>query len=239
MVISRRNLLFATGAAVIAPSISWASDEIPPQLDHIILGCRVLEEGIRYVEKRTGVQAARGGVHPDRGTANALLSLGDRRYLEIMAPDPSGRAAQSWAARQLAILASLESPRLMGWAVHTNGIDTLAAKFRQLGIEILGPWPGSRVRPDGRTVGWKSFSLTDDRRGLLPFFIEWSAGSSHPSSDAPGGCHLERFVLAGPDIRELSNALRRIDVDAPVERAETPNLHARIIGPKGALEAFS
>lgn len=236
---SRRDFLVLTGATVLVPSFLRASERSPALLDHVILGCNDLDTGIRFVQERTGIQAVQGGSHPDRGTSNALLSLGERRYLEIVAPTPNGKPVQAWAARQLEVLKGLTSPRLMGWAVHPNDIDGLAQKFRQSGIEILGPWPGSRVRPDGQVISWKNFSLADDRHGLLPFFIAWSANAVHPSSDAPSGCHIEYFAVAEPDTAELTKALRRIEVDAPVEQSEKPQLRARIIGPKGALEVTS
>ena len=237
--ISRRDFLIATGAGVLLPSVSWASEESPALLDHIILGCADLDGGIRFVEERTGVRAAPGGVHPDRGTSNALLSLGERHYLEIMAPDPNAKAVQAWAARQLETLKGLVNPRLMGWAVHPNDIGGLAKKFQESGLQVLGPWPGSRTRPDGRVLSWKSFSLADDRHGLLPFFIEWGKDAVHPSSDAPTGCHIERFALADSNDQELSQMLRRIEVEAPVEHSQTPELRMRIVGPKATLEVTS
>lgn len=85
-------------------------------------------------------------------------------------------------------------------------------------------------------MSWKSFSFADDRHGLLPFFIEWSKDSLHPSSDGPTGCHIERFTLADPDTQELSKALHRIEVEAPVEHRETTQLRMRVVGPRGALE---
>lgn len=236
---SRRDFLIATGSAVLLPSFAWASDGFPPLLDHIILGCADLDGGIRFVEQRTGVRAALGGVHPDRGTRNALLSLGERHYLEIMAPDPNGKAVQAWASRQLETLKGLVNPRLMGWAVHPNNIDGLAKKFQESGMQVLGPWPGSRTRPDGRVVSWKSFSLANDRHGLLPFFIEWGKDSVHPSSDAPNGCHIERFAVAASDEEELSRMLHRIEVEAPVEHSQMPQLRLRMGGPKATLEITS
>ena len=233
--ISRRDFLIATGAALLSPSGSWAADEFPSLLDHVILGCNDLDAGIRFVQEHTGVRAAPGGVHPDRGTANALLSLGDRHYLEIMAPDPNAKDVQVWAARQLEALKNLANPRLMGWAVHRDDIESLAKKFQQSGLRILGPWPGSRKQPDGRIVNWKSFSLADDRHGLLPFFIEWGKDSVHPSSGAPTGSHIERFALADSDTEDLSKALRGIEVEAPVEHGQMAQLHLRIIGPNGNL----
>jgi hypothetical protein len=123
---------------------------------------------------------------------------------------------------------------------HTSTVlRPLAKKFQAAGIKVLGPWPGSRVRPDGQVLSWKSLSLADDHNGLLPFFIEWRKDAVHPSADAPGGCQIERFALAQANTAELLQALRRIDVEAPVEHGLTAQLHLRIMGPKGALEVRS
>jgi len=172
-------------------------------------------------------------------STNALLSLGEGHFLEIMAPDPNATTVQPWAAQQLAALKGLTEPRLVTWAVHHDDIDALAKKFHDSGIEIRGPYPGSRNRPDGRTLKWTSFSLVDDRRGLLPFFIQWSADSVHPSSDAPGGCHIKRFAAAEPDASELLKAFQRIEIEIPVERSAKPQLRMQIVGPKATVELTS
>jgi catechol 2,3-dioxygenase-like lactoylglutathione lyase family enzyme len=222
---SRRAFLAFTGGIVLASEFSWAEDNIPPLLDHVLLGCRDLDKGIAFFEGHSGVRAAIGGVHPGRGTRNALLSLGERRYLEIIAPDPEQK--------------TLDAPRLITWAAHPSDIEALARKLHDDGIAAEGPAPGSRKRPDGRVLNWKSLSLADDHQGLIPFFIEWGAASPHPSMDAPSGCHLDRFAVAGPDPEELSNTFHRLGIDVPVERGERPQLRARFSGPKGKFDVTS
>jgi hypothetical protein len=221
----------------VSPSVAWAAnaedaddDEVPALLDHILLGCNDLDRGIEFVQEKTGVRPAIGGVHPGRGTRNALLSLGERRYLEIIAPDPAQREIVHYPQ-----LHSMTDPRLVGWAVHPPDIAAIAKQLRDNQIAFQGPEDGSRKRPDGRVLTWKTINLADDRHGLLPFFIEWSADSVHPSKDAPAGCSLEYFEIMSADPDELSMALKRTGLDLPVQRSDKARLHALISGPKGDL----
>ncbi|HKF25059.1 MAG TPA: VOC family protein, partial [Candidatus Acidoferrum sp.] len=154
-------------------------DQVPSMLDHILLGASDLEKGVAFVERHTGVRAAFGGVHPGRGTQNALLSLGSPaapglgRYLEIIAPDPLQPGGSSPLVEKLKQLAE---PRLVGWAAHLrNNIGAFAAGLKADGIVAEGPMAGSRKRPDGRELHWQTLTLKDDAAGLLPFFIEWGA----------------------------------------------------------------
>src|SRR5207249_7559562 len=237
-IFSRRNFLALTGGALAVPSLALAEnaddtadDDVPALLDHIILGCNDLDKGIELVEEGTGVRPAIGGVHPGRGTRNALLSLGERRYLEIIAPDP----AQSEIAH-FPQIRSMTDPRLIGWAVHPLDIAAIAKQLRENKVAFQGPDDGSRKRPDGRVLNWKTINLADDRHGLLPFFIEWSADSVHPSKDAPSRCKLEYFEILSAEPDELSSTFKRIGLHLPVQRSDKARLHALISGPKGDVK---
>jgi len=234
-IFSRRNFLALTGGALAVPSVAWAAnsedaddDDVPALLDHIILGCNDLDRGIEAVEEATGVRPAIGGVHPRRGTRNALLSLGERRYLEIIAPDPAQQKIVHFPQ-----IRQMTEPRLIGWAVHPPAIAAVAKQLRENQVAFTGPEDGSRKRPDGRVLNWKTVNLADDRGGLLPFFIEWSADSVHPSKDAPARCDLDYFEILSADPEELSSAFKRIGLDLPVQRSDKARLHALISGPKG------
>ena len=233
--LSRRFFLVSTGAALAAPTLSWAADdaeenEVPALLDHIILGCSDLDLAMELVEQNTGVRPAIGGVHPGRGTRNALLSLGERRYLEIIAPDPAQQKIVHFPQ-----IREMKDPRLIGWAVHPPDIAATARILRDNQIGFKGPDDGSRKQPDGRVLNWKTINLADDRHGILPFFIEWSEDSVHPSKDAPKKCDLDYFTVMGADPAELSQVFKRIGVDAAVERSDKDRLRAHITGPKGEL----
>ena len=213
--ISRRAFLSCAAGALVAPR-TWAAwpktAEVPTLLDHVLLGSSDLERG----------------VHPGRGTQNALLSLGERRYLEIIAPDPKQSSVE-----QYSIIAKLKEPRLIGWAAHRDDLEKFAGQLRREGIEFEGPQAGSRERPDGKVLHWKALRLKDDHGGLLPFFIEWSQDSIHPSVDAPKGCTLTRFEATTPNAQDLLSALSRVQVDLQVRTLDHPSLRASISSPKG------
>jgi len=211
-------------------------------LDHILLGCNDLQLGIDFVEQHTGVRAAFGGSHPGRGTQNALLSLdtsvsGEKgRYLEIIAPDPK----QSTSSSELSCkLKTLTEPRLVAWAARPGDIQVLADDLAKAGIAAEGPTAGSRKRPDGGVLHWKTLRLKDDANGLLPFFIEWSVDSPHPSADAPPGCQLLGFELLTPDPAALAKITTQLKLKVPVAKGTSPKLHAVIKGPERKLSLTS
>lgn len=235
-ILSRRCFLALAAGVLVTPRQLFAAIEVPTLLDHILLGSPDLQAGIDFVEKHTGVRATFGGVHPGRGTQNALLSIGDRRYLEIIAPDPAQPGVKNPIASNLH---SLTEPRLVGWAAHPGSITAYAEKLRAAGVRFDGPTQGSRKRPDGQLLKWQTVSLADTASGLLPFFIEWSQDSVHPSVDAPKGCSLLSFAAETPDPEKLTVKLKSLNLDLPINKGEKPRLHAVISGPKGNLDVYS
>jgi hypothetical protein len=233
--IGRRSFIAVAAGAAFRPLLTLSADEAPALLDHVLLGCADLDAGIDFVEQRTGVRAAFGGVHPGRGTRNALLSLGERRYLEVIAPDPEQDRVEQLAQKQVAHLQQLTSPSLIGWAAHPGDLEKFSAHLRETGISFEGPRSGSRQRPDGKLLQWKTLNLKDDKDGLLPFFIEWSAESLHPSADAPKGCRLTHFAATTPNADEITKITQQLHLDLPVSLGDKPSLQATIIGPKGEL----
>lgn len=234
--LSRRLFLALAGAAMVGPRVCWAAPDVPSLLDHILLGCSDLNNGTSFVEKHLGVRAALGGVHPGAGTQNALLSLGERRYLEIIAPDPAQQDAND---PRIPTLRKLSEPRLIGWAAHPRNLEQFAAHLRNAGIAFEGPTPGSRKRLDGRVLHWRTLNLKENPNNLLPFFIEWSADSLHPSADAPKGIGLMRLGALTPDPDGVAKTASVLSVDLSVSRGDRPMLQATISGPQGELTITS
>jgi hypothetical protein len=213
--LTRRLFLTATGGALAARALAFTvnPEPVPASLDHIILGVSDLDRGIEYIAQGIGVRPILGGVHPGRGTRNALLALGGQRYLEIMAPDPKQPADSEKRG-----LHKLTEPRILGWASHLATAQVIADRLKQAGLAFTGPTPGSRKRPDGRVLNWKTIELKDDFSGLLPFFIEWGAGSPHPSADSPQGVRLTRFIAYTPKNEDLVRLTGKIELDLPINK---------------------
>ena len=236
--LQRRELLrlCAAGVFSIMHERLHGEEAIPAEraVDHLLLGAADLDAAIVWFEQKTGVKAQPGGSHPGVGTRNALAALGGRRYLEIIAPDP----AQSAFNFQIDVR-KLAQPRLVTWAAAAADMDRTAAAAREAGYQLFGPRDGSRARPDGKMLRWKSLGVMNQLGGAgvepIPFFIQWAADSPHPSQDSPGGCELRSFEIAHPDAKAVADALRKLGVQAKTKQAASAALTAVLQTPRGTV----
>ena len=200
-------------------------------IDHIIWGARDLGRGMEEIAEITGVRPARGGSHRGLGTENALLSLGEGCYLEIIAPDPAQPQVEGLAAK----LANLESSRLIGWVIRAEDMDSLASRMRDRGYP-LAVVEMSRQKPDGSLLEWRFAHLEGRRYDLLvPGIIEWR-GVAHPSHDSPPGCLLRHLVLEATDPDPVSRILAALGTSAGLLPASRDRLVARIDSPRGTVD---
>jgi hypothetical protein len=61
-------------------------------MDHLVLATPDLAATVAWFATSTGVAPSRGGQHLGLGSANYLVGLGGRRYLEVVGPDPDQSA---------------------------------------------------------------------------------------------------------------------------------------------------
>ncbi len=220
----RREVLGMLAGAAVGRRVLAGPETRAPRdaVDHIVIGISDLERGIGIIEARTGVRPALGGVHPGRGTWNALFSLGPGQYAELVAPDPNQKGTADAYG-----LPGFAEPRLLMWAASTPDIDALATRLAAAGLSDGEVRAGARLRPDGRRLAWRTL-VTRGADGMAPFFIQWDAGSTHPSADSPAGCRLESLSFAAPDPAAAERALAALGLACSVERGASARLRATL-----------
>ncbi len=195
------------------------------RIDHVVLGSRDLDAtGDRYLRQH-GLASVPGGAHPAWGTANRIVPLGDDyvEFLAVVDPDVAASSAFGTFLRDL----TAEGDRWFTVCVADDDLDGSAAR---LGLDVVR---GSRVRPDGTEVRWRSAGLEDPRRDpWLPFFIEWQV-----DPDAyPGRMAAEHGVeVTGIAWVEMAGDESRLGewlggVDLPIRMVGGQSLGVRAVG---------
>lgn len=217
--------------AIVAFSLlaGVASAEPSAHIDHIILAVGDLDQGIETFEQLTGVRPVYGGKHP-MGTHNALVSLGGRSYLEIIAVQPGASPPAHFAG-----LSGLKELTPVGWAVSSDDLGNLRSRLLSAGLALTDPQEGSRVTPSGSTLRWQTFGLQDELYEA-PFFIVWDAESPHPSSTSPTGCSLEGWTVAGPNQELLERLGSALELPLGTARAPAPAMTLTLTCPKGSVQ---
>lgn len=200
-------------------------------IDHVILAINDLERGVADFERLTGVRPVFGGVHPGRGTQNALASLGDGRYIEVLAPDPK----QPNPKQPIGGLMALKTLTPSGWALGTSDTFALQARLNGREIETTGNMPGSRALPDGSRLEWTTFGVARPNHPWMPFFIKWSDAAKQPSRTAPGGCRLESVQIEDPNPDPLTHVLATAGVKVTLTKSDASRMTIVLQCPKGRV----
>lgn len=204
-------------------------------LDHVVIGCATLEQGVAWALEALGVEVPPGGQHPRIGTHNRLMRISASAYLELIAIDPSlpQPARPRWFAlddpRQQARLR--ERPCVLTWVCGTSDIAAGLSAAPEL---------GSAVEMTRGDLVWK-ISLRDDgalaEGGTLPQLIEWSDGS--PAARIPDlGVRLKLLTLVHPQPDTLRRKLDGMGVShlASVEAASgEAEIALTLVTPRGSV----
>lgn len=205
-------------------------------LDHLVVAAQALAEGCAFIEAQLGVRPQPGGKHVAMGTHNALVGLGPKQYLEVIAVDPDGvnPARPRWydldEPRMRAALA--EGPRLIHWAAQTDDIEAAKAHAR---IDLGAVHSISRG-----DLHWR-ITIPDDGplpgAGLVPTLIQWPEGT-HPA-DRLADSRIRLVALAGehPDPAAIRAALASLGLSEmlKVTYGRYPRLAAMLRTPRGIV----
>lgn len=204
--------------------------------DHLVVAAASLAHGVDWIESRLGVRPQPGGKHPAMGTHNALLSLGPRLYLEVMAIDPDGATPlrARWfdldEPRMRATLA--EGPALIHWVVRSRDIATDATRSR---VDLGTILPMRRGEFEWR------ITVPDDghlpERGLVPTLIQWS-DERHPTGSLyDAGVRLAALAGELPEPAPVRAALAAFGLSdtLKVTYGTVPRLAAMLRTPRGVV----
>ncbi len=170
------------------------------------------------------------------GTHNALLRLGDRIYLEIIAIDPAATRPlrPRWFGLDgIALQAELtERPRLIHWVARTSEIERRAAA-----CPVALGTVHTMSRGDYR---WR-ITIPDDgtlpAKGIVPTLIEWDV-PQHPAESLPqSNVSIAGLAAAHPDPAAIRAALAALGLDSalPVTYDRDARLAAMLRTPRGIV----
>lgn len=206
--------------------------------DHFVVGINHLQTGIEQFRALTGVNAVIGGVHPHIGTCNALVSIGERSYLEIIAPDPAADPARldpELSALFRDPLSEMQKLTPYLWVVGSSDLDHTVNLLSRQGIDLSSPAPGSRKKPDGRLVEWRASFVNPPAFAGAPFFIQWLDPSTAPATDSPAGCRLEHYSVTAPGIGMLQKVKQSLALDVELYTAAQPAIEIILNSPRGRI----
>lgn len=194
-------------------------------LDHLAVAGETLDAAAAHVEAALGLSMQPGGAHPQFGTHNRLMGLGEGLYLEAIAIDPEAPAPDR--ARWFDLDRLHGPPHLRNWIARVDDLDAAVATHPDAGT------PLALARGDLR---WR-MAVPED--GVLPFdnrfpaLIEWQ-GQVHPADRiAPSGARLERLIVAHPEAAALRAALNGLEDARVIIEPGPPALRAEIATPHG------
>jgi hypothetical protein len=208
------------------------------QLDHITLIAPSLAEGVAYVRGCLGIDVPFGREHPDMGTHNHLLRLGESVYLEIIAvnPDapPPGRPRWFGLDDQAAVRADWDNGRrLRGWVARARDIDAVLARHEtELGRKVeFTSANGSfcfAIPADG------SLPL----EGAAPSVIDRLGKPPSVAAMADAGARLQSVLLEHPEPARIIALYRSLGIADPpvVTSGQRLRYRALIETPNGLRE---
>lgn len=199
-------------------------------LDHILYAGWDLAELGAWFKTFTGVEPTVGGSHPGLGTRNALASLGEGMYLELIASDPEQDAPGSLGK----LFSTFIQPKIYAYMVRAQNLEHVQSLLETVNIKA-DLVEASRTLPTGASLKWRLLLPRQNDFGeCLPKFIDW-LDSPHPSIGAAAGCRLSAFEIAHPSSSRLGEIFAMLDLTMPVVKGDRPHFRAELETPTGRV----
>lgn len=201
--------------------------------DHFILGVDDLNEAMTSFNMLTGVLPVYGGGHPTLGTHNALVSLGNGSYFELLSIDPVNVTGSNSTIESLK---SHKLPKLIGWALEIVDLEKTAQALISADLSMSPLQKGSRKTPEGVVLNYEFAAIVglSNTKNIVPFFIKW-VETAHPSQTSPIGCHLQDVALGVSADEKLITFLKNTGLAITITETDQPFLEIRFRSPLGEI----
>ena len=198
------------------------------RIDHVMICVPDLGQGIEAYT-RIGFNIYPGGVHPGRGTHNAIAFHEDD-YLELMSVrdrDEHVASAGGLDTRLLDFLARGGGFRYV--AVQSDDLAADVAAMRGRGVDVSDAVEGGRRTPAGQELRWKAAGL-GPRNPLPIFFIQHLTSLAERRRQVPragghpnGVLRADRVYVAVPDVAGAAETYGRV-LGIPVPAVQRGNV---------------
>lgn len=166
------------------------------RLDHVVIAVTELAQAVDDY-RALGFTVQMGGRHPGRTSHNALVIFEDDAYLELIAWAEPGPAERWYNVLQQ------HGEGFMDFALIPDDVPVAIDEARNRGLALAGPIDGSRLRPDGQQVKWRTgrqatFDLPFLCGDVTPRNLRVPAGEArHHANGATG---IAGLTIAVPDM---------------------------------------
>lgn len=199
-------------------------------LDHIVLATYNIDVGMQQFEQMTGVRPIFGGKHKSGYTQNAIVSLGDDLYIEILAPQDTEKARSG-----MKHFDKYQQITPLGWAINTDNIQTTHNNLKSFGYKTGKVKTSSRAEPGKATVVWHSVKIKEEIQ-QKPMMIQWDDMALHPAKSQEAVCSLESFGLANPESEDLKKLVSQLNIDGlNIKQADNTSISLSLSCPTGTV----
>lgn len=179
----------------------------PTVIDHVLLPVADLAQAARHMRERYGLEAIEGGRHATGGTANYIVPLG-RQYLELIAVVAPEEVKDGHLGARV-MQAVRDGKTFVAWALRTTDLDALRQKLSGAGWELPRMAEGSRTRPDGQVLSWRTQDVeVASEPSAVPFVIEWNIPDGlHPGQAGASDASITRVVVGAREPERVREKL--------------------------------
>ena len=200
------------------------------KIDHIVYAVANLQRSMEKFTEATGLKVFMGGEHPDWGTHNALVRIGEKTYLEFMAKKKGSEPvhAQTWMGLDL-----LEEDKITRWALASENVEHDAKFLKKYRDDLSAIAIGSRALEDGKMLNWLMTTvLPSPEVEPAPFLIDWKK-SQHPTADLPLKSSIKSFTIEHAESEVLKKLLEKLQCPMEVYTSHATQLKLVLDTPKG------